>query len=129
MGIQLRADTKALIKKLRARGLNQSEISRRTGIPQPRISRWEAGYVPDAADDALRLLALDDPDALPVKNPLTRYKAIELLGGTAALAAQALGVKYQAVSQWPDVLPGRIADRVVAAVARRKYPNDPDLQF
>lgn len=47
-----------LIRKLRAAGLSQTEISRRTGIPQPRISRWEGGEAPEAADDALRLLAL-----------------------------------------------------------------------
>lgn len=40
--------------------LSQSEISRRTGIPQPRISRWEAGEAPDAADDALKLRALHE---------------------------------------------------------------------
>ena len=37
--------------------LSQSEISRRTGIPQPRISRWQAG-APDSADDVLKLHAL-----------------------------------------------------------------------
>jgi hypothetical protein len=26
-----------------------------TGIPQPRLSRWESGDVPDAADDSLKL--------------------------------------------------------------------------
>jgi transcriptional regulator with XRE-family HTH domain len=52
------SNTTALIKRLRERKLTQSEISRRTGIPQPRISRWENGDTPDAADDALRLAAL-----------------------------------------------------------------------
>jgi transcriptional regulator with XRE-family HTH domain len=52
------SDTTDLIKKLRATGLSQTEISRRTGIPQPRLSRWEGGEVPDAADDALKLAAL-----------------------------------------------------------------------
>ena len=50
--------TTSLIKELRATGLSQSAISRRTGIPQPRISRWESGEVPAGADDALKLLAL-----------------------------------------------------------------------
>jgi transcriptional regulator with XRE-family HTH domain len=54
------SDTTSIIKRLRAAGLSQSEISRRTGIPQPRLSRWEAGEVPDAADDALKLAKLDD---------------------------------------------------------------------
>lgn len=48
-----------LIKRLREAGLSQSEISRRTGIPQPRISRWEAGTVPPGATDALKLAQLD----------------------------------------------------------------------
>lgn len=50
--------TTALIKQLRAAGLSQSEIARRSGIPQPRISRWENGATPTGADDALKLLEL-----------------------------------------------------------------------
>lgn len=51
--------TQALIKRLRAMGLSQSEIFRRTGIPQPRLSRWENGEVAAGADDALRLQDLE----------------------------------------------------------------------
>jgi transcriptional regulator with XRE-family HTH domain len=51
-------DTTELIKRLRDSGLSQTEISKRTGIPQSRLSRWENGGVPDAADDALKLKAL-----------------------------------------------------------------------
>lgn len=47
-----------ILKGLRAAGLSQSEIARRTGIPQPRLSRWEAGEVPASADDALQLQRL-----------------------------------------------------------------------
>ena len=47
--------TVELIRALRLSGLSQSEIARRTGIPQSRLSRWEAGSVPAGADDALRL--------------------------------------------------------------------------
>ena len=54
------SETTALIKSLRAIGLSQTEIAKRTGIPQPRLSRWEAGAVPVAVDDALRLQALVD---------------------------------------------------------------------
>jgi transcriptional regulator with XRE-family HTH domain len=43
---------------LRAVPLSQTEISRLTGIPQPRISRWEAGQVPRSVDDVLKLQAL-----------------------------------------------------------------------
>lgn len=53
------SETTALITQLREGfKLSQSEIARRTGIPQPRVSRWAAGEVPDAADDSLRLKAL-----------------------------------------------------------------------
>lgn len=52
------SETTNLIKEIRSRGLSQAEISRRTGIPQPRISRWEAGRTPDGADDALKLAEL-----------------------------------------------------------------------
>lgn len=51
--------TIALLECLRKRHkLSQTEISRRTGIPQPRLSRWERGDVPDAADDSLKLAGL-----------------------------------------------------------------------
>jgi len=43
---------------LRASGLTQTEIAKRTGIPQCRISRWEGGAVPPAADDGLKLVRL-----------------------------------------------------------------------
>ena len=38
--------------------LSQSEVSRRTGISQSKLSRWEAGDVASGADDALKLVAL-----------------------------------------------------------------------
>ena len=47
-----------LIRQLRAAGLSQSEIARRTGNTQSSISRWEAGFAPAGADAALRLAAL-----------------------------------------------------------------------
>ncbi|WP_407705522.1 helix-turn-helix domain-containing protein [Achromobacter xylosoxidans] len=47
-----------LIKRLRGAGLSQTEISRRTGIPQPRLSRWEAGFPSTGANDALKLAQL-----------------------------------------------------------------------
>lgn len=45
--------------------------------------------------------------------------AIKLLGGTVSEAARAIGIMPQAVSQWPDVLPSRTSDRVIAALARK----------
>lgn len=52
------SQTTELIRRLRAAGLTQTEIARRSGIPQPRVSRWENGEAPDSADDALRLAQL-----------------------------------------------------------------------
>ena len=49
---------------------------------------------------------------------MLKTKAIELLGGTISAAAKAIGVSYQAVDKWPDVLPDRIVDRVQAALWR-----------
>lgn len=48
---------------------------------------------------------------------MQKTKAIEMLGGVTA-AAKAIGVSYQAVSKWPEVLTDRISDRVHAALAR-----------
>lgn len=61
----------ALLKRLRAR-LSQAEISRRTGIPQPTLSRWENSGVADAADDALRLVQLEAELAAPAAGPEQR---------------------------------------------------------
>lgn len=56
---------------------------------------------------------------------MDKTKAIELLGGSVSAAAAKLGVSYQAVDKWPDTLPPRIADRVVAALARDHL--DPEM--
>ena len=45
------------IQSLR-RTLSQSEIARRTGIAQHKISRWESGDIPAGASDALKLIKL-----------------------------------------------------------------------
>jgi hypothetical protein len=49
---------------------------------------------------------------------MLKAQAIELLGGSVAAASDAIGVTYQAIDKWPDVLPPRIADRVQAALWR-----------
>ena len=54
---------------------------------------------------------------------MLKSEAISLLGGDVSSAAKAIGVTYQAVEKWPDVLPERIADRVVAALARKQRPE------
>lgn len=50
-----------IIKRLRAPpfSLSQTEIEKRTGISQSRISRWESGDVAAGADDALKLVELE----------------------------------------------------------------------
>lgn len=52
-----------------------------------------------------------------------KSKAIEILGGTIPAAAEAMGISYQAVDKWPEILPDRIADRVMGVVAKTRYPE------
>ena len=59
---------------------------------------------------------------------MLKTKAIELLGGSISAAAKAIGVSYQAVDKWPDVLPDRIVDRVQAALWRMAQPTTPELK-
>lgn len=53
---------------------------------------------------------------------MLKTHAIALLGGSVTAAAKRIGVSYQAVDKWPDELPPRIADRVLAALAREHLP-------
>lgn len=69
-----------LIRSIRAAGMSQTEIARRTGIPQPRISRWEAGGAPESADDALHLKALHDEIVGP--------KVVEPIGTEGAMSGE-----------------------------------------
>lgn len=55
---------------------------------------------------------------------MRKTDAIQLLGGSPSAAAEAVGITTQAVCQWPDDLPPRIADRVLAALARRHLPPE-----
>lgn len=57
---------------------------------------------------------------------MNKHEAIELLGGSITSAAQSIGATYQAVAKWPDVLPRRIEDRVLAALYRQKMANEPE---
>ncbi len=54
---------------------------------------------------------------------MLKQTAIDLLGGTVTAAADAIGITGSAVTQWPDELPPRIADRVMAALYRRDHPE------
>lgn len=51
---------------------------------------------------------------------MNKAEAIQQLGGSIPAAAKAIGVSYQAVNQWPEVLPSRIVDRVQAALYRKQ---------
>jgi hypothetical protein len=58
-------------------------------------------------------------------NPaVLKQTAIKLLGGSPAAAAKEIGVTQQAIAKWPDELPPRIADRVLAALARKHLPEN-----
>lgn len=61
--------------------------------------------------------------------PITKKRAIELLGGSAVLAAQALQYKSrQAIHQWPDVLPYRDGLMVLGAVFLQQGDSEqPDV--
>lgn len=54
---------------------------------------------------------------------MDKTHAIQLLGGTVTDAAKAIGISASAVTQWPDELPDRIADRVLAAYVRLTQPD------
>lgn len=51
---------------------------------------------------------------------MDKKTAIDLLGGSIGAAAKTLDIHYQAVAKWPDPLSPRIADRVIAHLARTK---------
>lgn len=50
---------------------------------------------------------------------MLKTQAIELLGGSVSSAAKAIGVTYQAVGKWPEVLTPAVRDRVQAALYRQ----------
>jgi hypothetical protein len=51
---------------------------------------------------------------------MKKSEALSLLGGTVTSAAAAINITKSAVSKWPDDLPPRIADRVHAAISRKR---------
>jgi hypothetical protein len=55
---------------------------------------------------------------------MDKATAIKLLGGTVSSAAAEIGVTPSAIAQWPDDLPGRLSDRVLAALARKHLPAE-----
>jgi hypothetical protein len=52
---------------------------------------------------------------------MLKTEAISILGGTASAAAEAIGITPQAIADWPDELPRRIEDRVLAALYRKQH--------
>lgn len=58
---------------------------------------------------------------------MKKQQAIKLLGGTVAEAAKSVRVNSQAISNWPDELPPRLIDRVIAACVRKGIEVPPDL--
>lgn len=52
---------------------------------------------------------------------MQKATAITLLGGTEANASRLIGCTLQAVRAWPDPLPRRISDRVLAARLRLEW--------
>lgn len=74
--MQFMNTTISILKGLRSIPMTQTQISRLTGIPQARISRWEAGQVPVGADDVLKLQSLlqsqlSNPEPPPVAQAAT----------------------------------------------------------
>jgi len=59
---------------------------------------------------------------------MNKSDAIQLLGGTPASAAKAIGITLQALGQWPDKLSPRLKDRVQAALWRKQIIQRRDLR-
>lgn len=58
---------------------------------------------------------------------MKKSRALELLGGTVGKAADAIGITSNAITQWPDELPDRLVDRVIAALVKTQKPVPADL--
>lgn len=56
---------------------------------------------------------------------MNKELALSFIGGSPQLAAKAVGVSRSAVAQWPDPLPPKLVDRVLAAWARENVPSLP----
>jgi hypothetical protein len=54
---------------------------------------------------------------------MRKETVVTRLGGTVSKAARAINITPSAFSQWPDELPPRLADRVLAALVRLR-PDD-----
>ena len=55
---------------------------------------------------------------------MRKTDALRLIGGSVSEVAALVGVSASAVSQWPDELPRRLEDRVLAVLARRHLPAE-----
>ncbi|RYD63614.1 MAG: XRE family transcriptional regulator [Verrucomicrobiaceae bacterium] len=77
-------DVASILSRIRESGLTQMEISKRTGIPQPRLSRWEAGNAPSSANDALALLTLAENLGVESSEASAQIAAADAVGKEAA---------------------------------------------
>jgi DNA-binding transcriptional regulator YdaS (Cro superfamily) len=115
-------------------GGNQTHFARALGVKPPQVNRWVSTTAADPrsiSEQSARAVEaacglppgwLDGPGASVVDQQprMTKADAIALAGGRAKALADAVGVTQSAISQWPDVLPARLADRVTAAVHRAR---------
>jgi predicted XRE-type DNA-binding protein len=63
-----------ILQQLKRAGWTQLDIQDVLGIPQPRLSKWYRGRVPQSADDALRLLELQRSGRKP-RRRIVRVRA------------------------------------------------------
>lgn len=55
---------------------------------------------------------------------MEKQTAINLLGGTAKLAAEAMGYKSRhAIYMWPDILKKSVAERVLGIAGKKRKPK------
>lgn len=58
---------------------------------------------------------------------MNKALALDLIGGTPLLASKAIGISRSAIAQWPETLPPKLSDRVLAAWARENVQDLPPL--
>ncbi len=58
---------------------------------------------------------------------MKKNEATALLGDNSISAAKAIGITPQAYSQWPEDLPKRLEDRVIAAFIRIKKSEGAEI--
>src|SRR5947207_15195676 len=82
----------------RRAGLSQRELARRSGVPQPSISRIERGVGSPTVDTLERLLRVCDMELEPVRVPLEDDVDRTLIRENLALTSSDRA--HQAVREW-----------------------------